>query len=167
MKFVKVYTKANINTTAALAHRIWSQHYESIIGSAQTEYMLDKFQSAGAIGEQIKAGARYYLLCCSEAPAGYLAIVPDFDDRSMFLSKLYIDGRYRSRGLGRASMEFITDMCRRMKLEYLWLTVNKDNRDSIRIYQKLGFRIEGSVKADIGNGFVMDDFKMMMPIKKD
>jgi len=43
----------------------------------------------------------------------------------------------------------------------LWLTVNKDNADSIAFYRRVGFRIAGSSVMDIGGGFVMDDYRMV------
>jgi RimJ/RimL family protein N-acetyltransferase len=38
--------------------------------------------------------------------------------------------------------------------------VNKNNVNSIKVYEKLGFKKTGPVIQDIGNGFVMDDYKM-------
>lgn len=40
------------------------------------------------------------------------------------------------------------------------LTVNKNNVKAIRAYEKTGFKNIGSLVQDIGNGFVMDDYKM-------
>ena len=39
-------------------------------------------------------------------------------------------------------------------------TVNLNNINAIKTYEKLGFINAGPVVADIGNGFVMDDFEM-------
>ncbi len=39
-------------------------------------------------------------------------------------------------------------------------TVNKNNSLAIRAYEKLGFENLGSIVADIGNGFVIDDYRM-------
>jgi ribosomal protein S18 acetylase RimI-like enzyme len=43
----------------------------------------------------------------------------------------------------------------------LSLTVNKDNADSIAFYQRVGFVIVEPIVTDIGNGFVMDDHRMV------
>ncbi|WP_431021594.1 hypothetical protein, partial [Chromobacterium phragmitis] len=42
----------------------------------------------------------------------------------------------------------------------LMLTVNRHNAEAIAVYEKRGFRVRGEVAADIGNGFVMDDYVM-------
>jgi len=56
-------------------------------------------------------------------------------------------------------MEFIEGLARERALNLLWLTVNKGN-PAVKSYQRLGFRIESAIVMDIGNGFVMDDFRM-------
>jgi RimJ/RimL family protein N-acetyltransferase len=166
MKFVKVYTKPLINRTASIARKIWLEHYEQIIGRNQVEYMLEKFQSSSAIEQQIQKGWHYYLLCDGFRWVGYIAIVPEPDSKTMLLSKYYIDRRYRGMGYGKESMDFIKHLCRRMNYKNIWLTVNKHNAISIKIYEKIGFTKETELKTDIGDGFYMDDFKMSMPIKE-
>ena len=45
---------------AALADEIWREHYTPIIGEAQVDYMLKKFQSAEQICEDIKCNDYIY-----------------------------------------------------------------------------------------------------------
>lgn len=40
------------------------------------------------------------------------------------------------------------------------LTVNKYNTNTIKIYEKWGFKTVEAVVTDIGNNFVMDDYIM-------
>jgi len=47
-------TSANYDSIAGLASHIWIEHYTPILGPQQVAYMLEKFQSALAIREQIK-----------------------------------------------------------------------------------------------------------------
>ena len=42
------------------------------------------------------------------------------------------------------------------------LTVNKYNINTIKAYEKWGFKTVDAVVTDIGSGFVMDDFIMEM-----
>ena len=44
---------------AVLADTIWHEHFTSIIGTAQVEYMLDKFQSFPALKRQLTDGYEY------------------------------------------------------------------------------------------------------------
>lgn len=164
MEFIKVHTEPLISETSLLARKIWTEHYESIVGSEQVEYMLEKFQSSQAIIEQINKGWLYYILSDGEQWLGYIALLPEPATNSMHLSKYYVDKKYRGKGYGKESMEFIKTMCREMNFKDLWLTVCKYNSDSIAIYEKLGFTNAGPISSDIGSGFVMDDYKMTIKI---
>lgn len=166
MKIMRsVSTPADIDTVAALARAVWIQHYVPIIGQAQTDYMLGKFQSAPAIARQIADGYEYFIAVVDGAPAGYFAIVPNQAERRALLSKIYVTKQRRGTGLGRVIVAFIEKRCAEMGLRELWLTVNRNNADSIAFYQHVGFTISGTVVQDIGNGFVMDDYRMVKTIQ--
>ena len=60
-KLEAVSTPEQIDLTVRLAKDIWQQHYLSMIGQAQIDYMLDKFQSPSAIQQQINSGYLYFL----------------------------------------------------------------------------------------------------------
>jgi RimJ/RimL family protein N-acetyltransferase len=55
---------------------------------------------------------------------------------------------------------FLEDLARDKGLSKISLTVNIHNSNSIKMYEKVGFHICGTAVQDIGNGFVMDDYKM-------
>ena len=157
MNLERVASPDQIAAVAALARETWTQHYVPIIGAAQVEYMLAKFQSPEAIARQIAAeGYEYYL-----APqAGYLALVPDPAKKSLLLSKIYVKASARGTGLGRALAEFAERRCCELGCNELWLTVNRNNAGSIAFYERLGFRKTQTLVTDIGGGFVMDDWRM-------
>ena len=49
-------------------------------------------------------------------------------------------------------------------VSFIWLTVNKKNTNSISAYQKMGYKIIEEIVTDIGEGYVMDDFKIRLEI---
>ena len=157
MDLERVETPTQIAAVAALARETWTQHYGPLIGAAQVEYMLAKFQSAEAIARQIAGeGYEYYL-----APgAGYLALVPDRARQSVMLSKIYVRSSRRGTGVGRAMVDFAEKRAAELGGAELWLTVNKRNAGSIAFYEKMGFRKTAALATDIGAGFVMDDWRM-------
>ena len=163
----EVTRPADIAVVARLADEIWNEHYVPIIGQAQVDYMIGKFQSEAAIAEQIRGGYLYFLISDGGEDAGYLGLLPDERALRMLLSKIYVRKDRRGEGLGRAMMALAEDLCRRMRLECLWLTVNKNNRDSIAAYERMGFANVGPVVQDIGGGFVMDDFRMEKRISRE
>jgi len=162
-QFRPVTSQQDIATTARLAQEIWNQHYVSIIGRAQVHYMLDKFQSETAIAEQIAGDYEYFLIEDNGRAVGYLALVPQ-PDRTILLSKIYVQKQSRGSGLGKAALHFAEQLCRDSNINALWLTVNKNNSRSIEWYQRMGFANAGPIVADIGGGFVMDDYKFEKPI---
>ncbi|KPK43839.1 MAG: GNAT family acetyltransferase [Phycisphaerae bacterium SG8_4] len=164
MNIERVSTEAQIETVAALAHEIWNQHFIPIIGKAQVDYMLEKFQSKKAISEQIENGYSYYLLKAGDEYVGYTGVCPKED--GLFLSKLYIRASQRGKGLGREAIEFLGELAGRKGLSKITLTVNKNNTDSIKAYEKLGFANLGVFVQDIGSGFVMDDYKMEKVVRR-
>jgi GNAT superfamily N-acetyltransferase len=164
IKIRKVTTKGEIDAVAALAHDVWTRHYVPIIGRKQTEYMLANIQSAPAIARQIAEGYLYYLVLEDGRRAGYFAILPDRKKRSALLSKIYVRHELRGRGLGKAIMDFVEKYCLKKKIKILWLTVNRNNKGSIAFYLRAGFKKSGKIVKDIGDGFIMDDYKMVKTI---
>lgn len=167
LSYVPVTTPEQLATVAALAHDIWYEFYVPLIGRAQVDYMVAKFQNVEAMRAQIADGYEYFLVQREDAdgaPAdvGYIA-VQEQPERVMFLSKFYLQHAARGSGTGRRCMEFIERLARRRGLSLLWLTVNKGN-PSVQAYQRLGFRIAAELVMDIGGGFVMDDFRMEKPL---
>lgn len=142
-----------------LANIIWREHYTAIIGKPQVDYMLDKFQSVEAIEGQISEGYEYYLLSNEDINVGYISI--NKEDDSLFLSKIYVVGEFRGRDIGKTALIFVEDKAKAYNLNKIRLTVNVNNLNSIKAYEKLGFKKIGPIVIDIGNGFIMDDFEMM------
>jgi ribosomal protein S18 acetylase RimI-like enzyme len=147
---------------ASLAAEIWQEHFTPIIGGEQVEYMLDKFQSAERIYEDIRKNDYTYFTARhikADKLVGYCAVCPK--ENYLFLSKLYVHKDFRRLGIAHCLRDTAATYAR---LEYGFdrfrLTVNKHNDSSIQVYQKWGFEILDSVKTDIGGGFFMDDYVM-------
>ena len=164
IEMLRIKTPDHIETTATLAREIWTQYYVPIIGQAQVDYMLANLQSVRAITQQIAGGYEYYLVIDSGAPVGYFAIVPNPAAHSALLSKIYVKQDRRGTGQGKTMVRFIEKRCAQLGIRELWLTVNRNNSDSIAFYQCMGFTTTGSLVQDIGNGFVMDDYRMAKEI---
>ncbi|WP_202978286.1 GNAT family N-acetyltransferase [Thiomicrorhabdus sediminis] len=167
MELVLATQTTHFKSLENLARQIWTEHYCAIIGQQQVDYMLDKFQSADAIAEQSQQGRAYYLLMgAADNPAtaaGYLAYdLADSDSDSgkpqLFLSKLYIHSDFRGQGLAKQALQAVIDQHPNRDI---LLTVNKKNHIAINFYLAQGFIKNREVVADIGNGYVMDDYEML------
>ncbi len=142
-----------------LADIIWREHYIPIVGKPQIDYMLDKFQSAEAIEQQIIDGFEYFVLNYDKTPVGYISIRKE--NKALFLSKIYVLSSCRGKKIGKIAMLFIEEKAKDYQLKKIRLTVNINNTNSIKAYEKLGFKNVGPLITDIGNGFVMDDYEMV------
>jgi len=161
----KAIHKKDAKDIAALAREIWTEHYTPIIGAEQVEYMLEKFQSEEAIFNQINSqGYIYYMAFCEGKLSGYLSIKPDEVAKEVFLSKLYVEKSFRKKGIAKEFISMLKELYKKPQFNSIWLTVNKNNKGSIAAYHKLGFKIVDEMVTDIGNGFVMDDYKMSMEL---
>lgn len=152
-------TKAYYSQIAELANIIWREHYIPIVGKPQIDYMLDKYQSSIAVEAQVADGFEYFLITYEKKPVGYISIKKETE--SLFLSKIYVLSSYRGKKIGKAAMTFIEEKAKDYQLKSIRLTVNINNTNAIKAYEKLGFVNIGPLVADIGNGFVMDDYQMV------
>lgn len=158
---IKKVTKApDILSIEKLAFKIWNSHYTPIIGQQQVDYMLEKFQNFEAISSQLKDGYEYYLLSNENKAIGYLGLLPDATANKLMISKIYIDPTKKNNGYGTQLINFTKKLAKTKHLNLIWLTVNKNNANTIKWYKKLGFTVDKEITMDIGNDFVMDDFVM-------
>ena len=145
-----------IETIACLANEIWREYYIPIIGREQVDYMLARFQNVTAIRHQINSGYHYFLLSIGTEPVAYFALLPDTEQNGLHISKLYVRSNQRRKGFGSQIIAFIETYGHRHGLT--------QNHCAIDFYLRNKFINAGSLIQDIGNGFVMDDFKMVKNI---
>lgn len=158
ISFVKVKTDEQLDTLDALACEIWHECFPGIITVGQIDYMVEKFQSKPAMIKQMESGYVYHLVCEADKPLGYFAV--EKQGQQLFLSKLYLHSSARGKGLASLSFEKICQIARKAGCSEIYLTVNRRNSHAIEVYKKWGFVITREQDADIGNGYVMDDYVM-------
>jgi ribosomal protein S18 acetylase RimI-like enzyme len=157
---VQLSTDETVNELAGLARNIWNEYFPAIIGQAQVDYMVDKFQSVDAIKDQIESGYQYFFISEDGTNVGYTGLLPRIDISSLQISKLYLLKDWRGRGIARQVLKSVSEMAVKDGYNKLYLTVNKYNLLAINTYEKYGFTKVGDIIMDIGSGFVMDDFEM-------
>ncbi len=163
IEFKKVVTADDIRTLAHVTNEVWHEYFPCILTDEQIDYMVDKFQSEHAITEQIENGGYEYRFIYSNGEiAGYMGFV--CEDEKMFLSKLYLLKDYRRKGIASHALDFLKNECSRCNLTAIYLTVNRYNEHTIDVYKNWGFEIVREQCADIGGGYVMDDYVMELKI---
>lgn len=160
---IPLSTAAQLTDVARMAREIWNEYYVPIIGQAQVDYMVAKFQTADAMQAQIDSGYEYFQIASGADIIGYAAMRYDAPESRVFISKLYLLAAHRKSGAGRKTLELIEAIARERGASHVWLTVNKGN-PSVRAYERLGFTIAEAIVMDIGGGYVMDDYRMEKPV---
>jgi predicted acetyltransferase len=165
MNFLPVKTQEQIKTAAGLADEIWREYYAGIVPSAQIDYMLENFQSEGAISNQIKdKNCKYYLMHDDSGKScGYFAFI--IEENKIFLSKIYVQKNSRKKGYAKSAIAFLTDTAKNLNLSYIYLTVARKNIESVEAYKKMNFTVDGKLDTDIRGGFFMNDYKMSLKVK--
>lgn len=158
MNYVKVLASDTdaIKELSHLAIEIVKEHFDSIIGAEQNDYMIRKFQSVSAIKEQLAHGIHYYFVIDNNGnKVGFLAFY--LKRNQLCLSKFYLHKEQRGKGIAREMLQFVIQRALEAGFPSIVLNVNKNN-SAVLSYERLGFKKTGEERKDIGNGFFMDDF---------
>jgi ribosomal protein S18 acetylase RimI-like enzyme len=157
-----IFRQAGIKDIAdiqALARRIWDEAYCKILSKEQIDYMLQMMYSEKVITEELQSGVVWDLIVADGKPCGYMSY--EFsEDNAVKLSKIYIEKDFRGTSIAADSLGRVKQYAVLNGRDYVFLTVNKNNKTAIRAYEKNGFTVTASVVTDIGRGFVMDDHIM-------
>jgi len=147
-----------IDTIAALAKLIWNQHYPSIIGQKQIDYMLGKLYNRESLLEQMQVkNHSFYLIQLEEEYIGFVSVHQE-QKNEWFIPKFYINQTVAGKGYGTLVFKELLQIS---QADCIRLTVNRQNYKAINFYFKLGFKIEKVADFDIGEGYVMNDFVML------
>ena len=154
-------TTDDLPEIAALAAVVWREAYPGIISSEQIEYMLACMYDLGEMRCQMAKGTVFLRLLDAGGLIGFAAHSPTVSQTERKLDKLYLHPDHQRHGHGSRLLGRVMDAARALGCTSLMLTVNKRNPKAIAAYERNGFTIRDSVIADIGGGFVMDDFVMV------
>jgi diamine N-acetyltransferase len=147
-----------------LAFRIWKEYYPAILHHDQIDYMLARMYDKGVIAAEMTRGVVWKIsIRNSEAVSeavGFMAYEREPRDRRVKLHKLYLLPELHGLGFGRTMIEDVQRDASRWGASHVYLQVNKRNVRAIQAYQRAGFEMGESIVADIGGGYVMDDFLM-------
>ena len=159
---LRLATESDIPLVSELARRIWLDYYPAIVSVEQIEFMLERMYSTDALSEQMRNGQIFYLPQTAQGTVGYLS-VSETDPGSYFMHKFYIDNGLRGKGIGQEVLQLLKNILPAMQV--LRPNVNRRNYQSINFYFKAGFIIESCMDIPIGNGYEMNDFRMVLHIQ--
>lgn len=146
---------------ASVARRIWRQSYSHIISRAQIDYMLEQRFSQNQLSADLSGNeCQYWIIRRGAEVVGYGSMALTPVEGRLKIQQLYVEASERGGGLGRRLMDQMIELAKTREARVVWLTVNRDNQSAIGFYQQYGFSMAGTCLAEIGQGFVMDDYVM-------
>lgn len=158
MIYLKEAEEKDLTTISKLAQIIWNQHYVSIIGQKQVDYMLEKMYNHKSLIEQMMQKKHvFFLIQNLDECLGFISVSSE-NNSDYFLHKFYIDQQKSNTGIGTILLKALIE---KLKPKSLLLTVNRGNYKSINFYFKNHFKIARVEDFDIGNGYKMNDFVMV------
>ena len=161
----RIAEAADIPAVQELSSRIWREHYPGIITHEQIDFMLNKMYADEVLREEIeRQGHTYVLVLRNGETVGYIAYAYEAERRSVKLSKLYLLPLLHGKGIGRLMLGRVRDDAARLGATTVSLFVNKKNVKAIAAYERFGFIRADAVVTPIGGGFVMDDYRMDLPL---
>ena len=164
MNIREVSGGADIRRMTEVAAIVWREANIAFCTPEQVEYMIEMFQSYEAVSGQLMHGYRYFLVEEDGEILAYFGVQPQGE--RLFLSKFYILKEHRGKGIFSLGLDYMTDLCRELQLDTIYLTVNRNNTRACEVYLHKGFRIAETAVADIGCGFVMDDYIMEYDVEE-
>ncbi len=150
---------ADAEIITSLAREIWPRVYNGMISQEQISYMLEWMYDPAKIREEIAEKNIVYLGIQKDGKLiGFLAFGPVNAGQTVFVHKIYLSPDHHRQGIGSQALSEIESRCRAAEAVGLELRVNRNNQHAIGLYQKAGFVIATEDCAEIGGGFVMDDY---------
>ena len=158
LTFREISTDTELKELALLAHRIWNDHYPTIIGHKQVDFMLERMYSLESLKDQIYNNNNIFICAFLRSEmVGFISYSKTNED-DYIIHKLYVNTKFHKRGIGRSLFSHVFG---NMEFNTIRLTVNRQNYTAINFYFRIGFIIEKIIDIDIGEGFFMNDFVML------
>ena len=126
--------------------------------------MLSRMYDVKLMRDELMAGIGYDRLLMQGELRGFASYGPTPVAGELKLHKLYVHPDFQRQGLGARLLEHVQSAALARGFTTLMLAVNKRNTRAVAAYRKHGFNVRESAVADIGGGFVMDDFIMAKPV---
>jgi ribosomal protein S18 acetylase RimI-like enzyme len=147
-----------------IAHQTWPSTFKEILTPDQIQYMLEWMYNLDTLKQQFYKGQEFYAVKENDRFIGFTAIELHHPEKEKLkIHKLYVLPEFHGKGIGRALVDQVKDVAIAEAMKTIILNVNRFN-PAVSFYEKYGFRTVKEEVIDIGNGFVMDDFVMVLEV---
>lgn len=125
-------------------------------------YIKEAFSISKITAEWQNPNSHYYWKKEEDIPVAYIKLNEEAAQTdqclhsSLEIERIYVDPRFKRRGLGSSMINHAIGIASTLKLEWIWLGVWKKNPGAIQFYQKHGFEIFSEHIFTIGEDHQLD-----------
>lgn len=161
MILIKEASVADINTIQEIAHATWPDTYKKILSETQLEFMLDKYYATDLLVHLMTNENHYFILAYeNEDCLGFASYQHHYLEQAVTrLHKIYLLPSAQGKGVGKLLLDEVEKQAKSVAMKSISLNVNKFNK-AATFYKKIGFKIIAEEDLEIGEGYLMEDFKM-------
>jgi len=153
-------TSKDFKIIQAIAHATWPVTYGEILSKAQLDYMMKLMYSEESLFQQIKKKHQFFIASEGIHNLGFMSVEHNYlDTNTTRLHKLYMIPKFQGKGIGKLLIDKIVALAIENQSDKISLNVNKFNK-AFTFYKKMGFEVIAEEDLEIGNGYLMEDYKM-------
>ena len=156
---IRQATESDIETIQSIAKITWAVTYD-FLPVGQMEIMLDWMYSTTSLQQQMQNGHHFFVALVDEIIVGF-ASVSKQDESISKLNKLYVLPTTQKTGAGKALLQRVISFAQENEAKEIQLQVNRNN-NAKDFYIKHGFTILYEADFEIGNGYFMNDYVMIL-----
>jgi GNAT superfamily N-acetyltransferase len=160
---IRIADATDLPAIREVVHEVWPIAYREIITPEQISYMLEWMYSDESLHKQVAEEGCVFLVYEQDNIVQGFASFSEIEKSVFKLHKLYVYTSLHGNGIGRALLDEVKKRSIDLGGKVIELQVNKKNVAQ-RFYLKQGFTIDRELVLDIGGGFVMDDYVMMLSL---
>ena len=153
-------TSKDIKTIQRIVKISWPNTYGKILSESQITFMLDLFYSDEMLNSNLDNGHHFLLANEGSTCLGFASYEHHYQNKNQTrLHKIYLIPQSQKKGVGQLIIQTIENKAKANNDLSISLNVNRFNLAYL-FYQKNGFQIIGEEDLAIGNGYLMEDYKM-------
>ena len=161
---IRAFQLDELSHITRLAHEIWPHTFAEILSPKQIDYMLKWMYSSSTLQDQFQNGHMFYGIEIEGEWVGFMGLEAKYpQDDSIKIHKLYVLPALQGKGIGRKLIDYAIDVARTAGYNQLMLNVNRFNK-AVRFYEHLGFSILKQEDISIGEGYLMEDYVMVLAV---
>lgn len=158
-------TVEHIPVIQELSKIVWPVTFASILSQEQITYMMEMMYSTESLIEQFETNNNYALAQDEEDNfLGYMSFESHIAGEYTKIHKIYVLPDTQGKGVGYSLVKYAMSEAKNRGDKFLYLNVNRYNDKAISFYQRVGFTVSKIENIDIGNGFLMEDYVMVLPL---